>query len=134
MTFWNYTVDFLFHLWKYFTVLSMFFMFWTIFSVEMFTSKENSSYPFVKSYHIWILCIDAIMIINYMIAGITGLGAKINSAAFTIEDITPIFAMLFVIGTIFFIIKVIMTFILYNKKCKEFSLSHKKGKVDSSYN
>jgi hypothetical protein len=136
MTFWQYVIDFLLHLWRFFTILSVLGIFWIALSIVLYRPKNNPSWPFVESYHIEFLCVDAVLIINYMIAGLLGFNVGQYKAFFKegIEDLTPLFAPLFVIGIICFVIKLIMTIILYNKKCKEFSLSHKKGKIDSSYN
>lgn len=135
MTFWQYVIDFLLHLWRFFTIFSILGIFWLGISIVLYRPKNNKCWPYLESYHIELLFIDVVLIVNYLIAGLIGFNVGQYKAFFKedIEDLTPLFAALFVMSIVFFVIKVIMTIILYNKKCKTFSLSKKK-KVDSAYN
>lgn len=134
MTFWQYVIDFLLHLWRFFTILSILGIIWFVISITLYRPKNNPSWPYIKDYHISFLCIDIVLIVNYLIAGLIGFNVGQYKALFKegVEELTPIFAVLFVVGTVCMIIKIIMTIILYNKKCKTFSFSKKK-KVDSAY-
>lgn len=135
MTFWLYVVDFLKFLWTLASTTSILGILWMGVSCSLYTRKNNDPDldPFIydKS-RLWILLIDIALVINWLIVGLVHPYNYILENVFKESDSTYIWASLFVCGTIILVIKSVLILILYNRKCKIFSLSKKK-KVNSTY-
>ena len=135
MTFWWYVVDFLRHIWALASTVSILGIFWMGVSCSLYTKKNNNPEldPFIYDRsRLWILLIDIALVVNWLIVGLVRPYNYILETVFEESDSTCIWASLFVCGTIILIIKSILILILYNRKCKTFSLS-KKRKVNSAY-
>lgn len=135
MTFWWYVADFLRHLWALVSTVSILGILWMGICCCLYTRKNNdpSLDPFIydKS-RLWILLIDIALVINWLIVGLVRPYNYVLDNIFKESDTTCIWAALFVCGVIILIIKSVLILILYNRKCKTFSLSKKK-KVKSAY-
>lgn len=101
MSFWSSVINSLLFIWKTFSFISMFGIFWFVFTIPLYFESETK--------HFWYILVDLILVVNYLIVGTTGI-------TFFTEDPNYIFGPLFTIGVIIIINKLFLIIRLYRKK------------------